>query len=151
MHQINSEIWLPISIDEAWDFFSSPYNLSKITPDDMEFKILSSNLNSIIYSNMIIDYQIKPMLKIPMHWKTKITKVIPKVQFTDVQLKGPYKTWEHTHTFIEHNNGLIIRDQVNYELPFGFLGKIIHALIIRKRIEYIFNFRKLSIQKIFLK
>ena len=69
--------------------------------------------------------------------------------FVDNQLKGPYKLWEHTHTFTEKEDGVLMHDIVKYQIPFGFLGTIAHSLIIRKKLEHIFSFRKEILEKIF--
>jgi ligand-binding SRPBCC domain-containing protein len=150
MYQYKTEHWLPISIGEAWIFFSSPKNLSLITPPEMDFKILTT-LDGDIYEGMIIDYKVKPLLGIAVSWQTEICKVETGKYFTDRQLKGPYKVWEHTHTFTESNGGVLMSDEVKYELPFSFIGKIAHHFFIRNKIENIFNFRKNALNKMFKK
>ena len=150
MYQYKTEHWLPISNTEAWKFFSSPQNLAVITPPEMDFKILS-DIGNEIYEGMIIDYKVKPLLGIAMNWKTEICKVEQGKYFTDKQLKGPYKVWEHTHSFIESNGGVLMKDEINYQLPFSFIGNIAHWLFVRKKIENIFNFRKNTLNKIFIK
>ncbi len=148
MYQILREQFLPIPVAEAWDFFSSPKNLATITPPELDFKILSELPNEI-YEGMRIDYLVKPLLGIPVHWQTEIRDVDKRKFFTDVQLKGPYKVWEHTHTFLERKNGVLMRDEVNYQLPFGVMGKMAHALIVKKKLDRIFAFRKQKLDKIF--
>ncbi|MFZ1704045.1 MAG: SRPBCC family protein [Saprospiraceae bacterium] len=150
MYQYKTEQWLPISIEEAWRFFSSPQNLSTITPPEMEFKILS-NPESKIYEGMRIDYRVRPILGIPMYWQTEISHVQNEKHFVDKQLKGPYKKWEHTHTFTEKNGGVLVEDEIRYALPFSFIGRITHELFVRKKIENIFNFRKNILTQIFIK
>ncbi len=149
MFQYKTEQFLPISIDEAWDFFSSPKNLATITPAELEFKILSDLNNEEIYEGMKIDYIVKPILKIPILWQTEIIKVNKGNFFTDRQLKGPYEVWEHTHIFKVINNGVLMHDVINYQLPFGFIGNIAHALLVKKKIENIFTYRKNILEKIF--
>ena len=148
MYQYKTEHWLPISIGEAWKFFSSPKNLSLITPPELDFKILSS-LDSETYEGMIIDYKVKPLLGIVVRWQTEIIKVEPGKYFTDRQVRGPYKVWEHTHTFTESNGGVLMHDEVQYELPLSFIGNIAHHLFVRGRIEGIFNYRKKALNKMF--
>lgn len=150
MYKYKSEQWLPIGIEEAWKFFSSPANLSLITPPEMDFKILST-LENDIYEGMIIDYKVKPLLGIAVRWQTEICKVEREKYFTDRQQKGPYKVWEHTHTFIENNGGVLMTDEIIYQLPFSFIGKLAHRLFVRNKIENIFNFRKNILNKIFIK
>ena len=149
--QYKAEQFLPIDIEKAWDFFSSPKNLSVITPPEMGFKILTELNGKEIHDGMLIDYTVKPLLGIAMHWQTKIRDVEKYKVFADSQLKGPYKSWEHTHTFEKINNGVLMKDIINYELPFGFIGDIAHTLLVKKKIENIFAYRKSVLEKIFIK
>lgn len=149
MFQYKSEQFLPIGIDEAWKFFSSPKNLVTITPAELDFKIITSLKDEEIYEGMKIDYIVKPLLKIPMRWQTEIINVTKGKHFTDRQVKGPYKLWEHTHIFKPVQDGVLMQDIVNYQLPFGFIGNIAHSLIVKKKIENIFTYRKNILNKIF--
>jgi len=150
IYQYTAEQFLPISIRKAWDFFSSPKNLSVITPPEMDFKILTALDDKEIYDGMLIDYTVKPLLGVPMHWQTKIINVKPLEVFADTQLKGPYKLWHHTHTFVEKDGGVLMKDVVRYELPFGLLGDWVHSLIVRKKIAFIFAYRKQVLEKLFV-
>ncbi len=149
MFQFNAEQFLPITISKAWEFFSSPNNLSIITPPEMDFKVLSKLDSKEIYNGMKIDYSVKPLFGISMHWQTEIFNVNDKCSFTDRQLKGPYKVWEHTHTFTEVKGGVMMHDVVNYQLPFWLIGNIAHSLIVKNKIEKIFVYRKQVLEKIF--
>ena len=149
--QYTAEQFLPIEIKNAWEFFSSPKNLSVITPPEMGFTILTELNGKEIYDGMLIDYTVKPLLGIAMHWQTKICNVEKYKVFADTQLKGPYKLWEHTHTFEEINDGVLMKDIINYELPFGFIGDFVHTLVVKKKIENIFAYRKSVLEKIFIK
>ena len=132
-------------------FFSSPKNLAAITPDELDFKILSTLDNEEIFEGMKIDYIVKPVLKVPVHWQTEIIKVNRGLSFTDTQLKGPYKIWEHTHIFKAVTGGVLMNDIIHYQLPFGIIGNIAHGLFVRKKIENIFTYRKNILEKIFNK
>lgn len=131
---------LPITVDEAWDFFSSPANLKDITPSHMGFHILS-DLPSKMYPGMIIAYIVKPLFGIPVKWVTEITHIIEKKYFVDYQLMGPYKIWHHQHHFREIEGGVEMIDIVNYSLPLGFLGRWVNALLVGKKVKQIFNYR----------
>jgi ligand-binding SRPBCC domain-containing protein len=148
MYKLYREQFLPISIEKAWNFFSAPQNLSLITPPEMRFNIISTDANKPIFEGMLIDYTISPIMGILLHWKTEITQVIFQKVFTDKQIKGPYKKWEHTHTFLEQEGGVFMKDELIYELPFSFIGTIAHALFVRKKIESIFDYRKNILDKI---
>ncbi|WP_407490120.1 SRPBCC family protein [Elizabethkingia anophelis] len=140
-YHLYREQQLNCNIEEVWDFFSSPLNLSKITPQDMKFTVLSDLKNTPIYEGMEIDYLVSPVLGIPLKWKTRITQVNYQKSFTDLQAKGPYRYWNHYHEFIENDKGVLMKDSVDYELPFGFLGKLAHSLFVHKRLKSIFEFR----------
>lgn len=147
---IKSTQHLPISLEQAWDFFSSPNNLVKITPPDMDFVITSDKKDGEkMYAGQIITYTIKPMLGIPVKWMTEITHVKEGEYFVDEQRFGPYKLWHHKHTFKKTTTGVEMNDEVNYVLPFGFIGTLAHSLFIRKRIEYIFSYRTKVLNELF--
>lgn len=147
--QYNTEHLLPIDIDQAWDFFSSAKNLARITPPEMDFKILTQLDDKEVYEGMLIDYTVKPLFGVPLQWQTEIFRVNKPDYFTDRQLKGPYKIWEHTHSFIQKENGVLMKDEVRYQLPFGIIGRIAHAIFIKKKVESIFDFRGKALNKIF--
>ncbi len=107
----------------------------------MKFTVLSDLKNTPIYEGMEIDYLVSPVLGIPLKWKTKITQVNYQKSFTDLQAKGPYRYWNHYHEFIENDKGVLMKDSVDYELPFGLLGKLAHSLFVHKRLKSIFEFR----------
>ena len=148
-YYLNEEQFLKVTIDKAWDFFSSAENLSVITPPELGFKIFSDVKGKEISEGMVIEYKVSPLFKIPLHWKTEISKVNKPHSFTDRQAKGPYKLWEHTHTFIEKENGILMKDSVKYGLPFGVFGQLAHALIVKKKLAHIFNYRKQILNQIF--
>jgi len=144
-----TEQLLPTDLDKSWDFFSSAENLALITPPAMDFKILTALIGQEIYEGMLINYTVKPLWGVKFHWETEICKVNKPLFFTDRQSKGPYKLWEHTHTFIKKDNGILIKDEVKYQLPFGIIGNIIHSLFVRKKIEDIFTYRKKVLNQLF--
>ena len=149
MHQFKAEQFLPIDKREAWDFFSSPKNLSLITPPEMDFKIISRLNGEEIFEGMKIDYTVKPLLGIAVRWQTEICKVQNQNYFTDRQAKGPYKIWDHTHTFSEVDEGVLMHDIVNYKLPFGFLGRTLNSILIKGKIDSIFVYRKKVLATLF--
>jgi ligand-binding SRPBCC domain-containing protein len=149
MHKYIAQQWLPVSVEHAWDFFSSPHNLGRITPPEMDFKVLTGNLGVSIHNGMLIDYSVKPILGIATSWRTEIISVMEQKSFTDKQVKGPYKFWEHSHRFEERNGGVMMTDEVIYQLPFGSLGLLFHWLYIRSKIESIFEYRKKILNTIF--
>jgi ligand-binding SRPBCC domain-containing protein len=145
----NAQQLLPVSIDVAWDFFSSPRNLALITPPELSFRILTPLEKTEIYEGMIINYKVRPLFGIELRWQTEISGVDKPTSFIDRQVAGPYKTWEHTHTFIEAEGGTLVVDHVKYVLPFGLVGQLGHRLIVRKKIEKIFKYRSQVLTNIF--
>jgi ligand-binding SRPBCC domain-containing protein len=140
VYQIYKKQQLPITLDEAWEFFSSPKNLQKITPEHMGFHILSG-ADTEMYPGQIIEYTVKPLLGIPMYWMTEIKNVKYKEFFIDEQRFGPYSLWYHKHFFKEIPGGVEVIDQVHYKLPLGFLGTIAHGLFVKRQLENIFDYR----------
>ncbi len=132
---------LKISMDQAWDFFSSPKNLQKITPSKLGFEIVSKHHGEKMYAGQIIEYKVKPILGIPLYWMTEITQVIDKKYFIDEQRFGPYTMWHHQHHFRETAEGVEMTDIVHYKLPFWKLGDIAHSLFVKKQLQEIFDYR----------
>jgi len=109
LHRLQSRQWLPLKPEEAWEFFSIPENLDRITPNDMSFKILSGG-GEKTFSGHIICYTIKPLFGIPMKWVTEITHEEKGVYFIDEQRFGPYRFWHHMHRFTPDNGGVLMED-----------------------------------------
>lgn len=133
---------LPITLDEAWDFFSSPRNLKEITPAYMNFKVLTNSDSEKMFAGQIITYTVSPLLGIPLFWMTEITHVRDREYFIDEQRFGPYALWHHKHFFKEIEGGVEMMDFLDYVLPLGFLGNIANALFVRRQIESIFEYRR---------
>jgi len=131
---------LPISLEKAWDFFSSPKNLKAITPEYMGFNIISG-ADKRAYPGQIIEYTVKPVLGIPMYWMTEITQVRDMEFFIDEQRVGPYAMWHHQHFFKAIEGGVEMEDIIHYRLPLGPLGSIAHALFVKRQLEGIFTYR----------
>ena len=141
VHSIKTVQLIKISMDEAWDFFSSPANLQKITPEKLGFKIVSKHHGEKMYAGQIIEYYVKPLFGIPLYWMTEITHVADKKYFIDEQRFGPYSMWHHQHHFKETPEGIEMTDIVHYKLPFGILGELAHSLFVKKQLKGIFDYR----------
>jgi len=146
-HTIRREIWLPHSREEVFEFFSAARNLEQITPPLLKFEVLTPEPIPM-GEGTLIDYRLR-VHGLPLRWRTKITRWNPPYQFADIQLKGPYKLWDHTHTFLEEDGGTRMIDEVVYELPFGPLGDLVHALSVRRDVEEIFRYRNSVIGTLF--
>lgn len=147
-YSIQSEQKLPISIDKAWDFFSTPENLNEITPDDMGFTI-TNKPDKKMFPGQIITYKVSPLLGIKLDWMTEITYVKKNDYFVDEQRFGPYALWHHRHSFEIIDGGVLSKDEVNYKLPFGILGVIAHKLFVKKKLQSIFEYRKVKLEQLF--
>ena len=134
-------------LDDVFDFFSNPENLSVITPKKLNFTILTP-CPIKMKDGQLIDYTITLLGK-KIRWRTMITAFEPPKMFIDQQLKGPYSMWHHKHSFKEVKNGVEIIDTIHYSVPFGFLGDIINFLFIRRDLENIFKHRKVVIERYF--
>ena len=139
---------IPININEAWEFLSNPNNLKTITPSYMGFNI-HENENTEMYSGQIIKYTVSPILGIKINWVTEITHVKNLEYFVDEQRFGPYSFWHHKHFIKEIKGGVEMVDILDYALPFGILGRIFHPLIVRPKLDEIFNYRREKLIKIF--
>lgn len=132
---------LPISLEEAWPFFSTPSNLERITPAFLHFQIISP-VPAEIYPGLVIAYRIAAVAGVPMDWVTEIKHVIRLRQFVDEQRLGPFRFWHHLHRFSEVEGGIEMEDIVHYVMPWGWLGRFVHAVFIRSRLQRIFDFRR---------
>ncbi|SHN07244.1 SRPBCC family protein [Mucilaginibacter sp. OK098] len=147
---VKTEQAIPISLAEAWDFFSSPLNLAKITPKEMSIVVTSNQTTETkIYPGMIITYKISPLLGIKMNWMTEITHVKEGEYFADEQRFGPYALWHHQHHFKAIKGGVLMNDILNYAIPYGFIGQLSNALFVRKEIKEIFEYREKAIREMF--
>jgi ligand-binding SRPBCC domain-containing protein len=148
MHILKRVTKLPISVNEAWEFFSSPKNLQTITPSYMGF-IIKSGADVSMYSGMLIRYTVTPILGIPLDWVTEITHVENMKFFVDEQRVGPYAIWHHEHHFKAIPNGVEMTDIVSYKLPFGFIGALLEPFIVKGKVEEIFNYRDKRMGELF--
>jgi len=147
--QLKFEQLLSAGIDEVWDFISNPANLKKITPEYMGFNIQSGQIPDKMYEGQIIIYKVSPLLKIKTNWVTEITQVKEKEYFVDEQRVGPYSMWHHQHIIKQHGNQVLMKDIVSYQPPFAFLGSIANKLMIEKKLNEIFEYRKRVLEKLF--
>lgn len=130
-----------------FSFFADAANLERMTPPQLGFTILTPQPIEM-KKGARIDYRIK-LYGIPMKWKTVIDEYEPDDRFIDVQLKGPYAVWRHTHTFIDVEGGTELGDRVVYELPFGPLGRVVHAAFVRRQLAQIFDYRERVMRELF--
>lgn len=139
---------LNATIEECWDFFSSPKNLQTITPKDMTFVIQDYD-GKRMYPGQVITYTLKPLLGIKINWMTIITVSEENKYFVDEQRFGPYALWHHKHFFEPTETGTKMTDIVHYALPLGFLGRIMNTLVVKNKVKNIFDYRRNTIDELF--
>lgn len=140
---------LPVSINEIWEFISSPDNLKEITPDQMGFIVTSNSGGGKMYPGMIITYRVSPLFGIIVNWMTEITHVKDHEYFVDEQRQGPYSMWHHEHKIEAIEGGVLMTDILTYSPPFGFLGAIANSILIKNKVKQIFDFRTVALEKRF--
>jgi len=149
IYTLTSEQILPLSLEQAWEFFTVPTNLDKITPGEMNFKI-TNNPPPKTYKGQIITYKIGILPGVKANWITEITHLEDKKFFVDEQRFGPYAMWHHEHHFQEIETGKVkMTDIVNYKLPLGFLGDLFGGAIIKNKVQSIFESRYQILEKTF--
>ena len=148
-YQLHTTQKIPATIEQVWEFISSPENLKEITPPHMGFDITSEGLPEKMYPGMIISYKVSPLLGIKITWVTEITHVKEKEFFVDEQRIGPYAMWHHQHRIEPIEGGVLMTDIVSYKPPMGFLGALANALFIRRQLKGIFGFREKAVERIF--
>ncbi|UMB60719.1 SRPBCC family protein [Lutibacter sp. A80] len=148
VYRLSSKQKLPITVDEAWEFLSSPKNLKIITPDYMSFDILSG-ADKPMFAGQIIQYIVTPILGIKTNWVTEITHVVDKQYFVDEQRFGPYSLWHHKHFIKEIQGGVEMEDIIDYKVPFGVLGRLVHPFLVKPKLTEIFNYRTKKLIELF--
>ncbi len=146
LYKLHCEMLVKRPLAETFAFFQDPANLSRITPPWLSFNIVTKDV--AMAQGAQFDYIIR-WLGLPMKWRSLITQYEPPKLFVDEQLIGPYKTWHHRHTFAETGNGVIVGDSLEYSLPFGPLGAIAQAVLVKRQLEEVFRYRQSELAKIF--
>jgi len=149
VYKINKVQKFPVSLTQIWDFFSSPSNLSAITPSGLGLIVTSSGDNNKMYPGQIIEYVVRPVFGIAQYWMTEITHVDHEKNFIDEQRVGPYALWHHQHHFKQIEGGVEMTDIIHYKLPLWFLGDIANSLFVKKQLEEIFDFRFRKAEELF--
>lgn len=148
IYRLEAKLNLPITKQEAWEFLSSPKNLKTITPQYMSFDILSG-ADRPIYAGQIIQYLVTPLLGIKTKWVSEITHVEKGEYFVDVQLYGPYALWHHKHFIKEIPGGVEMEDIIDYKVPLGILGQLVHPFLVKPKLNEIFEYRRKKLVELF--
>ena len=148
LRAFSAQQFLPIGIEEAWDFLSRPGNLSRITPEGMGFEI-QGEIPEQAYPGLIVEYRVRPLFGIPVKWTTEITHAQSPNYFVDEQRSGPYAFWHHKHFLEECDGGVMMKDLIHYRMPYGILGDIVHPILVRPKLEEIFATREKAFKHFF--
>ena len=146
-HTLSTRLEIPLPVDTVFEFFSKAENLQRLTPPELQFQILTPTPIDI-RQGTLIDYQLG-LFGLKFRWKTEITNWDPPHQFIDVQLKGPYREWIHTHRFIPTSKGTAILDDVQYQLPFSPIGDLAYP-VVRLQLARIFGYRQAAVRRLLL-
>ena len=145
-HTLRTEQRLPGTPDAVFPFFADAHNLEAITPAWLSFRVTTA-LPVEMRAGALIEYRLR-LRGIPIAWLTRIEEWQPGVRFVDQQLSGPYRLWHHTHEFEpDGEGGTVMRDTVRYALPFWPLSEVAHALLVRRDLATIFEFRRAEVAR----
>ena len=148
IYTLHKKLKLPITLDQAWNFLSNPKNLKTITPDSMNFQMVSV-VDRPLYTGQIIQYTVTPLLGIKAIWVSEITHIEEKKYFVDVQMFGPYALWHHKHFIKEVEGGVEMEDIIDYKVPLGILGQLVHPILVKPKLEEIFSYRQNKLIELF--
>ena len=148
IHTLERRQRIDLPAERVFEFFSKAHNLQALTPAWMSFNVITPEPIEM-RPGALIDYRLK-VHGLPLRWRTRIELWEPPVRFVDVQLRGPYALWEHTHTFEPDGDAaVVIGDHVRYALPLGPLGELAHAALVKRDIKRIFDYRELAVRREF--
>ncbi|MGD0713265.1 MAG: SRPBCC family protein [Gaiellaceae bacterium] len=137
---------VPLPREDAFAFFADAYNLEALTPPWLHFRILTPRPIPI-EEGATIEYVLTTH-RLPVRWRTEIVEWEPGRRFVDRQVEGPFRLWEHTHTFEEQQGGTLIRDTVLYRMPYGVLGAIAHRVLVARDLERVFDYRRDAVDRL---
>ena len=146
-HTLSTRLEIPLPVETVFEFFARAENLQRLTPPELQFQILTPTPIDI-RQGTLIDYQLG-LFGLRFRWKTEITNWDPPHQFIDVQLRGPYREWIHTHRFIPTSKGTAILDDVQYQLPFSPIGDLAYP-VVRLQLARIFGYRQAAVRRLLL-
>ena len=144
IHSIERQQLVPAALQEVFEFFSRARNLEELTPPWLRFSVLTPEPIEM-RAGTLIAYRLR-VHRVPLRWVSRIEEWLPGERFVDRQLRGPYRSWLHTHEFAGDPQGTLIRDSVRYELPTGPLGSLAHATIVRRDLERVFDYRQQRVE-----
>jgi ligand-binding SRPBCC domain-containing protein len=149
VYTLKQKQFIKADLATVWEFFSTPANLSKITPAHMGFITLHMSGGDKMYAGQLISYKVSPFPFVRLRWTTEIKNVVDKKYFTDEQKLGPFALWYHQHFFEAKNGGVEMTDEVTWAVPFGLLGRLANTLLVNRSVQDIFEFRRQAVENVF--
>ncbi len=146
VRRLEREQYLDHPLQDVFAFFAEAHNLERITPPWLSFEVLTADPIEMRIGTLI-DYRLR-VHGLPFRWTSRIEEWEPGRSFVDRQLRGPYGSWHHRHTFAESGHGTVVRDEVDYALPLGVLGDVAHLLFVRRDLERIFAYRHRAVPEL---
>ena len=147
-YRLETWLWLPLPRANVFAFFADAKNLERITPSFLAFRILTP-IPLDMRAGTLIDYRVA-VRGLPMKWRSKITTWEPPARFADVQVRGPYREWRHTHAFEERDGGTLVVDTVQYAVRGPApIARVINRLLVAPDLSRIFTFRHEALQDAF--
>ena len=147
MHRLKRVMRVLAPLDKVFEYFNRPENLDELTPPFLRFSILTPP-PMIMHNGAVFDYKIH-LMGLPMRWSSIIAEYEPPHHFVDVQLRGPYSFWHHRHGFSQKEGCVEVTDDVHYEIGFSLIGQLVHALVIKRRLNTIFGYREKVVKELF--
>jgi ligand-binding SRPBCC domain-containing protein len=147
IHLLERVQTIPRPLGDVFRFFADAFNLEAITPPFLRFRVVTPP-PIVMAAGTLIDYRLR-LFGLPFRWRTRIEQFEPEAGFVDVQLRGPYRMWHHTHAFEALGATTRMRDRVRYVLPLGPLGRLAHAALVRRTLDAIFDYRRDRISELF--
>ena len=141
IHVLERSQRVEVPVEQAFDFYVDALNLEPMTPPWLHFEVTTQG-ELTLRQGALLDYKLR-LHGVPVRWQTRIETWEPPRRFVDIQLKGPYSLWEHTHSFEGDGDGVtVIHDRVRYAIPLGPLGALAHLLFVRRDLRRIFDYRR---------
>lgn len=145
LYTLRCQMIAPVSVRDAFDVFEDPRNLARITPPWLEFRMTTPD-PVVMRREAVFDYTIR-WAGLRLGWRTRISEYEPPFYFTDEMIRGPYTLWRHRHTFHPGEEGTLVSDRVDYQLPLGALGDLVHRLAVAEQLRGIFRYRQMSLNE----
>jgi ligand-binding SRPBCC domain-containing protein len=146
VHRLEREQLVARPLPDVFAFFAEAENLERITPPWLRFEVIGSK-PARMGTGTRIEYRLR-LHGIPLRWVSRIEEWEEQRAFVDRQVRGPYRLWRHRHEFEPRGDATVVRDRVDYTLPFGSAGRLAHELFVRRDLDRIFDFRRTAIERL---